>query len=118
MGASTPPIKTEHGWLCFHHGVDVEDAATKRVVYRLGAMMLDLDDPSKVTRRPAEFLMEPEEYYERFGLYIPYTIFPTACPVVDGIIHFYYGVCDTAIALATVPLKDVVDWVMAADEVG
>ena len=66
----------------------------------------------------AEFLMEPEEYYERFGLYIPYTIFPTACPVVDGIIHFYYGVCDTAIALATVPLKDVVDWVMAADEVG
>jgi predicted GH43/DUF377 family glycosyl hydrolase len=56
--------------------------------------------------------MEPEEYYEHCGLYIPHVIFPTAAVVVDGIIHLYYGVCDTAIALATVPLEEVVAHVM------
>ena len=115
MGMSTPPIKTEHGWLALHHGVDVEDAATKRVVYRLGAMMLDLDNPAKVLRRPKDFLMEPETYYEKFGLYIPYTIFPSGIVVRDDELSLYYGVCDTAIALATVSLSEVVDWVMSAE---
>jgi len=112
---STPPIKTEHGWLALHHGVDIEDAATKRVVYRLGAMMLDLDNPAKVLRRPKDFLMEPEAYYEKFGLYIPYTIFPSGVVVRDDVLSLYYGVCDTAIALATVSLSEVVDWVMSAE---
>ena len=114
MGASTPPIKTEHGWLLLHHGVDVEDAETKRVVYRLGAMMLDLDDPTKVIRRPEGVLLEPEEYYEKFGLYIPYVVFPTSAVVVGETLNLYYGVCDTAIALGTVPLQEVIDWVMSA----
>jgi len=114
MGASTPPIKTEHGWLCLHHGVEIEDPATKRVVYRLGAIMLDLDDPTKVLKRPSQPLMEPETYYEKFGLYIPYTVFPTGIAVVEDTLHLYYGVCDTAIALATVSLSEVVEWVMSA----
>jgi predicted GH43/DUF377 family glycosyl hydrolase len=56
--------------------------------------------------------MEPEAYYERYGLYIPNVIFPTGNVVVDGILYLYYGVCDTAIALATVKLDALVDWVM------
>ena len=117
IGASTPPIKTKQGWLCFHHGVEVEDEATQRVVYRLGAMMLDRNDPSKVIRRPKGVLMEPKEYYEKFGLYIPNVVFPTAAVDVEGMLYLYYGVCDTAIALATVPLQEVIDWVMSADPV-
>lgn len=104
IGGSTPPIKTEQGWLVFYHGVETEDAALRRVCYRLGALLLDLNDPTKVLARTSQPIMEPETYYEKFGLYIPNVIFPTANFVKDGLVYLYYGVCDTAIALATTPL--------------
>lgn len=106
IGGSAPPIRTEKGWLTLFHGVDADN------VYRVGAMMLDPKDPSKVIARAKSFIMEPEEYYEKYGLYIPNVVFPTGNVVVDGILHIYYGVADTAIALATVPLDELVDFVM------
>ena len=112
IGGSTPPIKTCAGWLVFYHGVETLDPSMRRVCYRLGAMMLDLDDPTVVIARCPDFLMEPEAYYERFGLYIPNVIFPTGNVVVDGLIYLYYGCCDTAISLATVALDEVIDYVM------
>ena len=114
IGGASPPIRTEQGWLVLYHGVENVDRATRRVCYRLGAIMLDLDDPTKVIARPDHFLMEPETYYERFGLYIPNVIFPTANIVKDGLLYLYYGVCDTAISLATVPLDELVAHVMQA----
>jgi predicted GH43/DUF377 family glycosyl hydrolase len=112
IGGASPPIKTEVGWLVFYHGVEEIYPPTRRVVYRLGAMMLDLDDPTQVLARTRDFIMEPKMYYERFGLFIPNVIFPTASPVKDGVIYLYYGVCDTAIALATAPLDAVVAHVL------
>ena len=112
IGGSTPPIRTEHGWLTLYHGVENQHPPTRRVCYRLGAAMLDLEDPRKVVARCPHFIMEPEAYYERFGLYIPYVIFPTANVVKDGLLYLYYGCCDTAIGLATVPLDELVAHVM------
>ena len=51
------------------------------------------------------------EYYEKFGLFIPNVVFPTGNVVKDGILYIYYGCCDTAIGLATVPLDELVDFV-------
>lgn len=112
IGGSTPPIQTERGWLVLYHGVENQNPRVRRVCYRMGGMLLDLEDPTKVIARSSRFLMEPETYYERFGLYIPNVIFPTANVVKDGLIYLYYGVCDTAIALATAPLKEVVQRVL------
>ncbi|MDX2109797.1 MAG: glycosidase [Verrucomicrobiota bacterium] len=106
IGGSAPPIKTEHGWLTTYHGVENQDTATRRVCYRMGLMLLDLKDPTRVLARCPHPIMEPTEYYEKFGLLIPNVIFPTAAVVVDGLVHIYYGVCDTAICLATVPLNE------------
>jgi beta-1,2-mannobiose phosphorylase / 1,2-beta-oligomannan phosphorylase len=114
IGGSTPPIKTKHGWLVLYHGVEEEHPPTRRVIYRVGAMMLDLNDPTKVLRRTPKFIMEPETYYEKFGLYIPNVVFPTANVVKDGQIYLYYGVCDTAIALATAPLDELIAHVMSS----
>ena len=50
-----------------------------------------------------------QAYYERVGLYIPNVIFPTGAVVKDGLLYLYYGVADTAIALATTPLDALVD---------
>ena len=90
----------------------MQDASRRRVCYRVGGMLLDLDDPTRVIARASHFLMEPEAYYERFGLYIPNVIFPTGNVVKDGLLYLYYGVCDTAIALATVPLQELVDEIL------
>jgi len=106
IGGSTPPIKTDEGWLVIYHGVDADN------VYRAGAMMLDLENPEKVIARPRKFILEPEAYYEKFGLYIPNVVFPTGNVVKDGIIYIYYGCTDTAISLATVPLKEIIDFVL------
>jgi predicted GH43/DUF377 family glycosyl hydrolase len=103
IGSSTPPIRTEQGWLLFYHGVD------QQTVYRLGAMLLDLEDPTKILARTSNFIMEPETYYENFGYQIPNVIFPTGCVLDEGILHIYYGVTDTAIALATVPLDEMLE---------
>jgi predicted GH43/DUF377 family glycosyl hydrolase len=112
IGGATPPLRTPHGWLTLYHGVETVEARRKRVIYRLGGMLLDLDDPRKVVARCPDFLMEPETYYERFGAYIPNVIFPTANFVKDDLLWLYYGVCDTAIALATVPLADLVTHIL------
>jgi predicted GH43/DUF377 family glycosyl hydrolase len=108
IGGSAPPLRTPQGWLVFYHGVEMQNRALRRVCYRLGAVLLDLDDPTQILARTSRFLMEPTTYYERFGTYIPNVIFPTANVVKDGLIYLYYGVCDTAIALATAPLEEVV----------
>ena len=114
IGGSTPPIKTDSGWLVLYHGVENQDPSVRKVCYRLGALMLDLKDPTHVIARTPEPIMEPEKYYERFGLYIPNVIFPTGNVVKDGLLYLYYGVCDTAIALATVPLEALVEHVMGS----
>lgn len=112
IGGSPPPVRTRHGWLTTYHGVENVDPSKRRVCYRLSAMLLDLEDPSCVIARCPEPILEPTEYYERFGLYIPYVVFPTGGVVVDGLLYIYYGCCDTAIALATVPLDELVDHVL------
>lgn len=112
IGGSTPPIRTDKGWLMLYHGVENLNSASRRVVYRLGAAILDLADPTKVIARCPDYIMEPETYYEKFGLTIPNVIFPTAAVVKDGLLYIYYGVCDTAIAMATVAIKDLVEYVL------
>jgi predicted GH43/DUF377 family glycosyl hydrolase len=106
IGASTPPIRTDKGWLVFYHGVETTDPDRRTVIYRTGVLLLDLEHPGKIVALPPDFIFEPEEYYEKFGLYIPNVVFPTASPVVNGMVHLYYGVCDTAICLATVRLDE------------
>ncbi len=113
IGGASPPVRTDRGWLVLYHGVETLKAETKSVCYRLGALLLDLDDPTRVIARTPEPVMEPKAYYEKFGLYIPNVIFPTANVVKDGLLYLYYGVCDTAITLATVPLDTLVAHVAA-----
>ncbi len=105
IGAAAPPVKTPDGWLLLYHGVDRQN------VYRVGAMLLDLEKPEKVLARPQGFIMEPEEYYEKFGLFIPNVVFPTAAVEKDGILHIYYGCCDTSISLAAVPTEELLEFV-------
>jgi predicted GH43/DUF377 family glycosyl hydrolase len=103
VGSNGVPIETEAGWLVLNHAYDDDR------VYRLGVVLLDLDDPTKVINRPQEPIFWPEELWELRGD-VPNVVFSCANPVVDGIVHVYYGGADHVIGLATCSLDELLDY--------
>lgn len=95
IGAGAPPLKTEKGWLLVHHGVD------QNKIYRLGLMLFDLANPSKILYRSQEPILEPEEPYEKEG-YVPNVVFTCGAVEKDGQYFVYYGAADKVIGLATI----------------
>ncbi len=103
IGAGTPPIRTDKGWFMLYHGVNDEG------VYKVGAVLMDLDDPRKIIARTKTPIMEPEFDYENEGIYNG-CVFPTGTVVKDGVLYVYYGTADKHIALATVNFDELVDF--------
>ena len=99
IGGSTPPIRTDRGWLVLYHGVDA------RSVYRVGAMLLDLNDPRIILARSPRPILEPEAPYERKGL-VPNVVFPTGNVVIGDRLFVYYGGADKVCCVATCKLRD------------
>lgn len=95
------PIETDAGWLVITHGV----GPMRR--YVLGAILLDLDEPSKVLARLPEPLIEPQED-ERFG-YVPDVVYSCGSLVHSGNLITPFGYADHAIKIAVTPLDDILD---------
>lgn len=106
IGGSTPPLETEHGWLVIYHAVDSAG------VYRVGAMMLDAENPARVLARTPRPIMEPEADFEWNGLYPHGVVFPTANVVLGDTIFVYYGCADETIGVATASFSDLIGYVM------
>ncbi len=106
IGANNPPLKTEQGWLQIYHGVGADKQ------YRLGALLLDLDDPTKVTHRTKNPFYQPEADYETQGIYKG-VCFPCGHVVIDGTYFLYYGGGDVHCCVATTPLKDLLDHLLS-----
>ncbi|SHJ06961.1 glycoside hydrolase family 130 protein [Pseudozobellia thermophila] len=100
LGAGAAPIKTERGWLAIYHGADYGHR------YCLGALLLDLDDPSKVVSRSEFPIMEPEEPYEKVGFFGE-VIFTNGHVVNGDDIYMYYGASDEHVALATLSISEI-----------
>lgn len=104
VGLGPPPIETDEGWLIIYHGV--RDTASGKL-YRVGAALLDLDDPTKVISRTDRWIFAPKERYELIGD-VPGVVFPTGV-IVDkksDEIRMYYGAADTVVALAVARLSE------------
>ncbi len=100
IGCGAAPVKTEHGWLEIYHGCNEK----KR--YCLGAMLLDLDDPSIVLARSDEPIMEPVADYEQNGFF-GQVVF-TNGHVVDGDeLTLYYGASDSVVCGARLSIKQI-----------
>jgi predicted GH43/DUF377 family glycosyl hydrolase len=109
VGSNGVPIETEHGWLCLYHGVD--KAAVGSFTYRTGVILLDLEDPTQVIRRPQRPIFWPEELWELRGD-VPNVVFTCANPVVNGVVHVFYGGADHVIGLATCTLSELLDYAL------
>lgn len=105
IGGSTPPIKTAHGWLTIYHAVGPDK------YYRLGAFLLDLDDPSRVLYRTRDWLMQPEADYEIDGFYEG-VVFPCGNVVIGDTLFLYYGGADRFVGVATCPLQQLIDYLL------
>ncbi len=112
IGASVPPIRTEHGWLEIYHGVKMTAAGP---IYRIGTVMLDLEKPYKIIARSDQPVLSPREDYERIGD-VGNVAFACGAVVEDsGEIKVYYGAADTSICVATANLDDLINSALNRD---
>ncbi len=100
VGLSTPPVKTKDGWLLLYHGISWSST------YRVGAVLLDLEDPTIVRARTAIPLFEPQEEYERKGV-VPNVVFPCGFVIRGSTAYLYYGGGDFVIGVATIKLSSI-----------
>jgi predicted GH43/DUF377 family glycosyl hydrolase len=101
VGGSTPPLKTDEGWLVLYHGVENGGQG----FYRVGVALLDLNDPTKVKSRLKDWIMEPEHDYETEGFYNG-CVFPTGNMILDDKLYVYYGAADKYVGLATCSVSE------------
>lgn len=105
VGPGATPIRTEKGWLNIYHGVfKTMDGA----VYRLGAALHDLEDPSKVLGVADDWILQPEDPWEVTG-YVHNVVF--CCGAVsenDGTMKIYWGGADSVMCAGTAVIADVV----------
>jgi predicted GH43/DUF377 family glycosyl hydrolase len=112
IGIGPPLIETEHGWLLVYHGVK---ETVSGAIYRVGLALLDREEPTRVLHRTPNWVLAPNEHYERQGD-VPNALFPC------GLIHdreraelrLYYGAADTSICLAVASFDEVLATVAAS----
>lgn len=104
VGAGAPPIKTKDGWLFVYQSVGHQDPGK----YKIGAMLLDLNDPTKVLHRTNTPIIEPSEDYENNGFKAG-VVYPCGSAVVKDNLHIYYGGADTVVCAASTKLDSFLD---------
>lgn len=99
VGAGAPPIKTKDSWLLIYNSVGENDPGH----YKIGAMLLDLKDPTRVLYRSKEPILEPEVWYENEG-WKSGVIYPCGAVVIKDRLLVYYGGADRVVCVASVKL--------------
>jgi predicted GH43/DUF377 family glycosyl hydrolase len=97
VGNGGSPIETTEGWLVLTHGVGPMRE------YALGAMLLDLDDPSTVLGTLALPLLTPDAD-DRDG-YVPNVVYTCGGLLHGDVLTIPYGISDAAIGFAQVELS-------------
>lgn len=117
IGIGPPPIETELGWLLLYHGVR---QTVSGAIYRVGAALLALDDPTRVTHRLDEWVLAPTAPYERVGD-VGNVVFPCGAIVhdegtADATLALYYGAADTTVCRATARIDDLLGALQATPD--
>lgn len=101
LGNCGSPLETEAGWLVITHGVGPFRC------YSLGALLLDLDDPSRVIGHLNEPLLTPQAD-EREG-YVPNVVYSCGSMIAADHLVLPYGFGDVGTGIATVRLEDLLN---------
>lgn len=101
VGNCGPPLETERGWLVLTHGVG------PMRTYSIGALLLDLVDPTVVVGRLARPLLTPTGE-ERSG-YVPNVVYSCGSMLHGRTLVLPYGCSDQRTRIATVDLDALLD---------
>ena len=101
--AACPPIKTKDGWLLLYHAMDKNEPNK----YKVGALLLDLNNPEKVLYRSNHPILEPEKWYEND--YKPGIVYANGAIVKNGTLFVYYGGGDKYVCVAYIKLQDLIN---------
>jgi predicted GH43/DUF377 family glycosyl hydrolase len=102
IGNCGSPIETSEGWIMLTHGV----GAMRQ--YSIGAVLLALEDPSKIIARLEEPLISPNEK-EREG-YVPNVVYSCGSLIHNDTLIIPYAMSDISTGIATVRVKDLIDY--------
>lgn len=108
LGNCGSPIETEEGWLVITHGV----GAMRR--YAIGAVLLDLDDPSKVIGRSKAPILVPIEN-EREG-YVPNVVYSCGSMIHNNKLILPYAMSDYASRIAVVDVAQLLSYLKKGNE--
>lgn len=81
-----------------YHGVSDEG------IYRVGAVLLDLKNPTNIIGRTDNPIFEPEADYEKNG-YVSHVVFPCGAVLLDKTLFVYYGGGDRVSGVATINIE-------------
>lgn len=96
IGNCGSPLETAEGWLLLTHGVG------PMRTYGIGAMLLDLNDPTKVIGHLDEPLITPTEK-ERDG-YVPNVAYSCGAMIHNAHLYLPFATSDRVTRLAMIPL--------------
>ncbi len=99
-GAGPPPIRTKDGWLLLYHATDAREPHR----YKIGAMLLDQNDPSKVIARSPFPILEPDARYENEG-FKSGVVYACGAVVRGDTLFVYYGGADSVVCAAKTSLS-------------
>ena len=103
IGAAGPPIEIDEGWLLIYYG---ERTTSAGPLVRLGAAILDRDDPARVLARSNIPILSPREKYERIGD-VPNVVFSCGALLEGDKVNLYYGASNSCICRGTAPLREI-----------
>ncbi len=101
VGNCGSPLETDKGWIVLTHGVGPMRQ------YCIGAMLLDLKDPTKIIARLEEPLLVPHEE-EREG-YVPNVVYSCGSLIHNNELVIPYAMSDTMSGIATVGVSELID---------
>jgi predicted GH43/DUF377 family glycosyl hydrolase len=105
IGIGPPPIEIDAGWLLIYYGAKDTSAGP---LYRLGAAIVNKDDPTIVLGRANIPILAPRENYERLGD-TPNIVYSTGALVKDdGCIVLYYGAADSCICMGVTTIAEII----------
>ncbi len=98
LGNCGSPIKTNEGWIVITHAV----GPLRK--YVLGAILLDLNKPSKIIKKLNKPLLSPNEE-EREG-YVPNVVYSCGSMAHEGNLILPYAMSDSASTFATISINE------------
>jgi predicted GH43/DUF377 family glycosyl hydrolase len=101
IGNCGSPLETDAGWLLLTHGVGPMRQ------YCIGAILLDLNNPSRVIGQSSEPLLVPTGS-ERVG-YVPNVVYSCGGMIHSGKLILPYAMSDLATSIAAIDLEELLD---------